>query len=607
MQPMLVKRRLLTGAISAPLAMAALTVILLWHLKIQRIYTQWLEHSDRVLNEAHVAKGGVLEAQNALEGYLASSDQAYLATMQDAMDKARASLGRLVTSIADNPFQEHRVVDISDREGRWSTEIQRGLDSLGSKFGSANSAAILKQVNPYTKSVLESFDDLISAETELRGFRLKRRNAEERLVLWLVPISAAVVALVLILISWRDIVVVVRDYLSALQESEDANLRNNNFLATVSHELRNPLNLILLWTRLLLSGERTEEKTVRGLAAIERAAQSQAQLIEDLLEFAKIESGRLRLDLQPTDLPSVVRAGVDTTMPAAEAKSIDLHVIIDPRAGMILGDPNRLQQALWNLLSNALKFTPKGGKIQVRLMRINSHIELAVSDTGKGIESSFLPYVFDRFWQADGSGDGNRKGMGLGLAIVKHIITMHGGSVTAQSQGVGKGATFTLRLPLPITTDGFQDERRRHPTVAGIVGPTRIPRLPGIKMLVVDDDHEATEALRALLKSLGAEVLVAGSADRALEILSDQRPDVVVSDIGMPGRDGLSLAREIRIREHKTSDGRLPLVALTAYGRVEDKVEIFAAGFDSHVVKPVDPAELAAVIKSVIGPNRDRL
>ena len=199
-----------------------------------------------------------------------------------------------------------------------------------------------------------------------------------------------------------------------MQESEEANLRNNNFLATVSHELRNPLNLILLWTRLLLSSERTEEKTVRGLDAIDRAAQSQAQLIEDLLDFAKIESGRLRLDLQLTDLPSVVRAGVDTTMPAAEANAIDLQVIIDPRAGMILGDPNRLQQALWNLLSNALKFTPKGGKIQVRLMRINSHIELAVSDTGKGIEASFLPYVFDRFWQADGSGDSNRKGMGLG-------------------------------------------------------------------------------------------------------------------------------------------------------------------------------------------------
>ena len=607
MQPTIVKKRLLAGAISAPLAMAVLTLVLLWHLRTERVYTNGLEHSDQVLNEAYIAKGEILETQAAFEAYLASADAAYFVNIHDAMGKVRASLRRLLASTADNPFQKDRVVDISNREARWSTEIQHGLDSLNNSFDSAHSAAILKQVNPYTQAVLESFDDLSSVEGELRNFRLKRRNAQERVVLWLVPISAAGVALVLIFISWRDIAVVVRDYLSALQESEEANLRNHNFLATVSHELRNPLNLILLWARLLLTSERTEEKTLRGVNAINRAAQSQAQLIEDLLDFAKIESGRLRLDLQLTDLPSVVRAGVDTTMPAAEANAIDLQVSIDPRAGIILGDPNRLQQALWNLLSNALKFTPRGGKIQVRLMRINSHIELAVSDTGKGIEASFLPYLFDRFWQADAKGDSDRKGMGLGLTIVKHIITMHGGSVTARSEGVGKGATFTLRLPLPVTTDGLQDERRRHPTVTGVVSPTRIPRLTGIRLLVVDDDQEATEALRALLKSLGADIQVAGSAERALEILSEQRPDVVVSDIGMPGRDGLSLAREIRVREQRSGDARLPLVALTAYGRVEDKVEIFAAGFDSHVVKPVDPAELAAVIKSVIAPNRDGL
>jgi CheY-like chemotaxis protein len=311
--------------------------------------------------------------------------------------------------------------------------------------------------------------------------------------------------------------------------------------------------------------------------------------------------------LQPTDLPAVVRAAVETTMAAAEAKSIDLRVTTNPRAGTILGDPQRLQQALWNILSNALKATPSGGKIQVRLMRINSHIELSVTDSGSGIDPALLPHVFDRFFQADAANEGNRKGMGLGLTIVKHIIAMHGGSVTAHSDGIGKGATFTLRLPLPTTIGGFAAERRSHPTVADVGSSARIPRLNGFEMLVVDDDQEATEALKALLKSLGADVVVAASADRALEILAEHHPDVVVSDIGMPGRDGLALAREIRSREQNCNGGRLPLVALTAYGRVEDEVEIFAAGFDSHVVKPVDPAELAAVIKSIVAPNRDRL
>ena len=607
MQPSIVKKRLLTSAISAPLAMAALTFILLWHLRTERVYTQWLDHSDRVLNGIRVAKDRILAEQAAFDGYMASSDQAYLNDFQAALQRSRASLDSLGTLFSDNPYQESRLVELNNRERLWTAEMHRALASLGPASDHAQTEAVLKQVRSFEKPLLASFDDMIRIENQIRDFRLKRRDSEELLVLWMVPVSATGVALILILVSWREITAVVREYESALRDSEEANLRTNNFLATVSHELRNPLNLILLWSRLLLTSERTEEKTVRGLNAIDRAAQAQAQLIEDLLEVGKIESGRLRLDLQPTDLPQVVKAGVDTTMAAAEAKSIDLQVIIDPRAGMILGDPQRLQQALWNILSNALKATPKGGKIRIQLSRINSHIELSVSDTGRGIEPALLPHVFDRFFQVDGGTDSNRKGMGLGLTIVKHIIAMHGGSVTAHSEGIGKGATFTLRLPLPTAAGGFQDDRGRHPTVAGVVSSTRIPRLTGLEMLVVDDDHEATEALKALLKSLGANVLVAGSADRALEILAEHRPDVVVSDIGMPGRDGLDLAREIRSREHNGHGGRLPLVALTAYGRVEDKVEIFAAGFDSHVVKPVDPAELAAVIKSIVEHNRDRL
>ncbi len=308
---------------------------------------------------------------------------------------------------------------------------------MDNEITAARAGSILKQARPSTDSLLASLDDLIDAERQVEIVRLGRRQSQDLLVLWLVPISSAAVALLLILVSWRDIAAVVRQYQIALEQSEEANLRTNNFLATVSHELRNPLNLILLWSRLLLSNLRDEEKATRGLNAIDRAAQSQAQLIEDLLEFSKIESGRLRLDLQVTDLPVVVRAGVETMMPAAEAKAIDLQVIVDPRTGMIMGDPHRLQQALWNLLSNAVKFTPKGGKIQVRLMRINSQIELSVSATGQGIVASLLPHVFDRFWRAEAGPASRKKGMGLGLTIVKHIVTMHGGAISAHSGGTG--------------------------------------------------------------------------------------------------------------------------------------------------------------------------
>ncbi len=397
----------------------------------------------------------------------------YLNELKRALEKTQASLRILAGAVSDNPFQENRLLEISNREGKWQADLQHVLDG---EVTAAGAGSILKQAQPSGDSLLASLDDFIDAERQVEIVRLGRRQSEDLLVLWLVPVSAAAVALMLILVSWRDIAAVVRQYEMALQQSEEANLRTNNFLATVSHELRNPLNLILLWSRLLLGNLRDEERTTRGLSAIDRAAQSQAQLIEDLLDFSKIESGRLRLDLQVTDLPAVVKAGVETMMPAAEAKAIDLQVMVDPRAGLIMGDPHRLQQALWNLLSNAVKFTPKGGKIQVRLMRINSHIELSVSDTGQGIEASLLPHVFDRFWQAETGPASQKKGMGLGLTIVKHIVAMHGGSITVHSGGPGAGATFTVRLPLPITTQGFPPGRRTHSMGALAPGMVRIPQ-----------------------------------------------------------------------------------------------------------------------------------
>jgi signal transduction histidine kinase/CheY-like chemotaxis protein len=603
MQPDLVKRRLLTSVISAPVALALLAGILLWHLRVERLYVNWLEGSGEVLSAAQSAGNRILNAQDALGKYLASADPAGSIAVQRALDAAGDTFKRLLASSSNNSADENRLTEIGVREGRWAAAIQGVMDNGPDE--STRGTAALTQITPLTRSLLASLDDFIDTHAEMVRAGLGRRHDEQTLVSWLVPILAVAVALVLMLISWTDIGAIVREYKRILDDSEQANLRTNNFLDTISHELRNQLNLIMLWSRLLLSGERDADSLKRGLNSIDRAAQVQAQLIEDLLDFAKIESGRLLLELRPTDLPAVVNAAVDTMAAAAEARSIDLRVIIDPRAATIQGDPQRLQQALWNLLSNAVKFTPTGGRVQVQLARINSQVELAVSDTGQGIAPSFLPHVFDRLWQADAPAHAEKKGVGLGLTIVKYIVTMHGGTISVQSDGLGKGTTFSVRLP--IATEGVRSQRRPNPTIVTTPDLAHIPRLNGLRIIVVDDDQEATEALRGLLKSLGAEPIVADGAERALQLLAEHPPDAMVSDIAMPGRDGLSRAREIRERENQAHSGHLPLVALTAYGRVEDKVSIFSAGFDSHVIKPVDPAELAGVIRSVVEPGGDKL
>jgi signal transduction histidine kinase/CheY-like chemotaxis protein len=596
MQPDGVRRRLLTTVISAPIALALLTVILLWHLQIEKAYIRSLVADGYTVSAARALRIRIQSAQTALEDYLLSRTPADFFGLRHALNDADLSLTRLIDAAEGNPGQAHRLNELKTSQARWSRAFEAVADT---GIAADQAQATLATIRPLTRSLLAAVDNLVDAETGFMRSQYGRQQGEETRVFWLVPFLATAVALALIVISWRDITAVVRQYQRVLDDAEQANLKTNNFLATVSHELRNPLNLILLWSHLLLSGERDEDNVVRGLNSIDHAAQAQAQLIEDLLDVAKIESGRLQLDLQPTDLPAVVKAAVGTMEPAAEAKSIDLRVIIDPRTGMILGDAQRLQQALWNLLSNAVKFTPPGGRVQVQLVRINSHLELAVSDTGQGIAPALLPHVFDRFWQADHSSSAeSKKGMGLGLTIVKHIVSMHGGAVRVHSDGIGCGTTFTVRLP--SAAENRQYLRRPHATVVTTPEFPRIARLSGLQIVVVDDDHEATDALQAVLKSLGADPLVAYSAEGALDLLSQHRPDAMVSDIGMPGRDGLSLAREIRQREQTQHFGHLPLVALTAYGRVEDRIKIFSAGFDSHVVKPVDPAELAAVIRSVV-------
>src|SRR5271165_5628841 len=393
-------------------------------------------------------------------------------------------------------------------------------------------------------------------------------------------------------------------------QAERANRLKDEFLATLSHELRTPLNAVLGWSNILRLAKPEGEELRQGLDTIERNARVQAQIIDDLLDMSRIISGKVRLDVQRVDLPAVLNESIETLRATAEVKGVRLQVVVDPFAGPISGDPSRLQQVFWNLLNNAIKFTPKGGKVRVVLERINSHVEVSVIDTGEGIAPEFLPYIFDRFQQGDASTTRRHGGLGLGLAIVKQLVGLHGGDVSVKSGGIGQGAAFIVQLPL-IAVYSEPDEERRHPRAA-LRESQPLPEvsLDNVHVLVVDDEIDARELVKRLLEMAGATVSMAGSASEAMERILAGRPDVLVCDIGMPGEDGYSLIRRLRDLEER-QESVLPAVALSAYARSEDRTKAIRSGFQNHLAKPVELVELLAVVSSLAGrkvtapPNAD--
>lgn len=388
-----------------------------------------------------------------------------------------------------------------------------------------------------------------------------------------------------------------------LKEAQEAGRLKDDFLAVVSHELRTPLNAILGWSSMLLSQSLDDASKTRAIETVNRNARAQAQIIEDILDVSRIITGKLRLDVQLIQPSKVVEAAIDTLHHAADAKNIRLQMLLDPQAGPISGDPDRLQQIIWNLVSNAVKFTPKGGRVQVRLERVNSHIEIAVSDTGQGIAPEFLTQVFDRFRQADSSAARNHGGLGLGLAIVKQLVEMHGGEIKAESPGANQGSTFTVRLPVAVVHNPRAERQtdRIHPkSSSGRIAFDCPPNLEGLRIMVVDDEKDSRELLEDVLSLCSAEILTVASADEALEKISAFDPEIIISDIGMPEKDGYQLIKEIRRREKAQNLKRVPAVALTAYARVEDRMKALSSGFQMHVPKPVEPAELAAVVSSLV-------
>jgi PAS domain S-box-containing protein len=382
-------------------------------------------------------------------------------------------------------------------------------------------------------------------------------------------------------------------------EAEAANRVKDEFLSTLSHELRTPLTAIMGWADLLLHDEVEPEKRQQAVETIFRNANSQCQLINDLLEVSRIITGKLRLEFVACELHSVIEAAAESIRPTAEAKGVRLQVLLEPHVGTVFGDRERLQQIVWNLLSNGVKFTHRGGLVQVTLLRINSHVEIVVKDTGIGIPPDFLPHVFDRFRQADGSTTRNYGGLGLGLAIVRHLVELHGGTAWAESPGDSQGSSFTVRLPAMTISEHTSPEELKQPAIAVIEARDQQPSsLSGLRVLVVDDEIDARTLLSAMLERCGAQVVAVSSAREGLESVESWKPDVLSADIGMPVEDGYGLIKKVRALP-KERGGLTPALALTAYARTEDRVRALSEGYQVHLAKPVDRHELAAVITSL--------
>jgi PAS domain S-box-containing protein len=369
----------------------------------------------------------------------------------------------------------------------------------------------------------------------------------------------------------------------------------DEFLATLSHELRTPLNAVLGYARMLNSGAVAEERVPAALEVIERNATSLTQIVEDVLDVSRIISGKVTLNVQPIDLAAVLNNSIDTVRPAANARKIDLQSSIDS-GDSVTGDPDRLQQVMWNLLTNAVKFTPLGGRVEVRLVRGPSDMEIMVSDNGIGIQPEFLPHIFERFRQAESGTTRRHGGLGLGLAIARHIVEMHGGTIHVASDGEGKGSTFRVKLPLLVGPS------EKHPDAPRVYRRALKPREPialnGLHVLAVDDDDDAQQMLREILESAGATVYVVGSGAQALEMLASEHPDVLITDLGMPGMDGFDLIK--RVRQSPDPEIRdIPAAALTAYARSEDRAKALRSGFGLHLAKPIDPGDLIAAVDAL--------
>ena len=515
------------------------------------------------------------------------------------LDKARAYAESLIKNAPDPVF-------VSDLEGK----ILQANDAVSHLFGFRQDEVVEQSVSRFlaadeTREFVAALREVVEHGVS-RNVPLHPRSASGEVISTTLNASALrdadgnVIGAIGILRDMRAYEQVLHDLEESRRELRDADQAKDRFLAVVSHELRTPLTAMLGWVRLLTTGMLDDATSARALPVIERNTKLLAQLIDDLLDVSGIVAGKLRLEVGPVDLVAVIESAIESVQGLADAKSIGLKAVLDPSAGSIAGDPGRLQQVVWNLLANAIKFTPSRGRIDLRLERAGSHARLTVRDTGRGISPELLPHIFDRFRQDERTR--RHGGLGLGLAIVCHIVKLHEGTVRAESDGEGRGATLVVELPLPEDVPSAQKPAaayRRLDTAS-----SRLINLARRRILVVDDDADARDLLAQILGQAGADVTVAASADEALDVLRRWRPDVLVSDIGMPGDDGYVLIRKVRALGFEEG-GQVRALALTAYARSEDRVLALEAGFHTHIAKPVDPLGLTALIAGLAPDRRD--
>jgi signal transduction histidine kinase/CheY-like chemotaxis protein len=607
-------RRIVIRALALPFALAILVATLTsTEIVYLRRLASAVDHTRIVLFTTSRTLRLIVDQETGIRGYLLTGAPEFLGPYTLGAGQVTQALADLRHQVRDDSAQAVRLTGLRAAVEAWQGEARLSVElaSAGAAGrGRASQLPRLREAKARMDEIRDRIDAISDDERDDLTVRQQAFLHASRYLVWgggsLVLVLAALVAFVL----RRQISAIERIYRQALTEreaseqrerrargqAEAANRTKDEFLATVSHELRTPLTAMLGWARLLRGRPADEARTERALEAIERNAVAQARLIEDLLDVSRIVSGKLRLDLHETDLHKVVEAAIESVRPAMDAKRIRFQMMVDPSGADVLGDPNRLQQVIWNLLSNAIKFAPKEGKVTVSLARVNSHVELTVRDNGRGIDSEFLPRVFQRFAQEDSGESRAHGGLGLGLAISRHLVELHGGTIEAASEGPGQGATFIVKLPiLPVARKA---EGNVHPSLSRDMRLESPPELEGLKVLVVDDEPDTRELMLTTLAESGCEVRATASVGEAMEAVAAARPDVIVSDIGMPGENGYELVRRLR-RLPPEQGGRIPAAALTAYSRPEDRRQALRAGFEMFLPKPVEPAELLAALATL--------
>ena len=590
-------------------------------------------HTQEVIAELNETLSAVKDAETGQRGFLLTGANEYLEPYNNAVSSIEDHLKRIDDLTDDGSIQDQSLKILRQKIGAKFAELEETIHLRQESGGAAALQVVLsdrgRAAMDDIRKIVASMQAEENRQLQARTNESEKSSIQANLTLWLTGLlTIAMLGLFYNQIrksdSERDRLLAAEQAARAASETayqaeqeargaaENANRLKDEFLATVSHELRTPLNSILGWATMLRRNKFDEATSARALETIERNARSQAQLIEDLLDVSRIVSGKLRLEVRPLDLGPIIEAAVEAVHPAAEAKNITLRQVIDSNAGTVSGDSERLQQVIWNLLTNAIKFSPKNSNVELRLERVGSFVQIVVKDSGKGIEPEFLPHVFELFRQAEGQITRMQGGLGLGLAIVSKIAEMHGGSVKAESPGENQGATFTVQLPLrgvqTAETLLPDNTRKIHPAAENGKGvyQENLPSLAGLNILAVDDQPDTLDMIETILAERGAIVKTAHSAQAAFAKLQTWRPDILIADIGMPGEDGFSLIQKIR-KLPEAAGGKTPAIALTAFARVEDRLKTLSNGFQMHVPKPVEPAELVVIVASLAGRSEGTL